>query len=137
MSPLNWRMISFVDLLHRDVVEFSAELQNDRRIVCRHVRHHAGFYLQVILGIAFVDTCDSLVKVVQLIESELRIAFRAVKGGRLEGFFQVMVVFFDIGRQVLLLEDCPGGEGIAVALLDEAVCLVLAACNEVSPGLGL
>lgn len=121
-----------MDLLHRDVVEFSAELQNDWRIVCRHVRHHAGFYLQVILGIAFVDTCDSLVKVVQLIEPELRI-----EGGRLEGFFQVMVVFFDIGRQVLLLEDCPGGEGIAVALLDEAVCLVLAACNEVSPGLGL
>ena len=126
-----------VDLLHRGFVEFSPKLQNNLRVVCRHVRHHVSFHLQVILGVAFVVTCDSLVKVAQVVEPELRVAFRAIKGGRLEGFFQVRVVFFAVGCEALLLEDCPGGEGVAVALLNDAVYLVLAACNEIAPGLGL
>ena len=70
-----------VDLLHRGFVEFSPKLQNNLRVVCRHVRHHVSFHLQVILGVAFVVTCDSLVKVAQVVEPELRIAFRAIAQG--------------------------------------------------------
>ena len=93
------------------VSKFASELHNNRFVPRRHRIHDVTFHLEVILLILLVDPSDAHVEMVKVIEPQLRILLDLEEFAGTEGFGQLRIILFRVGRAVLLLQDRPSGVG--------------------------